>query len=605
GDISPATLVEYTENANSLLFDTPVIGLEVYRLAGRGKTWVKTHSDYLDNVYFSYGYYFGQIRVSPRNSQQLYVMGVPVIRSDDGGANWRGINAGNVHSDHHALWISPDRDGHLILGNDGGINISYDNGENWIKCNHPPVGQFYYIAVDYAQPYNVYGGLQDNGVWMGKNNYQAGKRWQQTGQYPYKMIMGGDGMQVAVDPRDNETLYTGFQFGNYFRIHTPSEKRKYITPQHELGERPYRWNWQTPIHLSEHNPDVLYMGSNFVHRSLNRGDDFEKISPDLTFGGRKGDVPYGTLTALHESPLRFGLLYAGSDDGRVHISRDGGYSWQEITKNLNPGMWVSRIQASQHEEGRVYLVLNGYRWDNWDAMLYRSDDYGATWDIIGRDLPQETLNVIKEDPVREDVLYVGSDHAAYVSLDGGRSFHAFAEGLAGAPVHDIVVHPEENDLLLGTHGRSIYKGSVREIQQLTAEVMANSLHLFELDHPRRSRSWGRDSWYGDNEPSLTLPIYSKEAGELTVIVSLEDGPELKRFDVTTSRGIHYADYDLTYAKDAFPRYQQYLQDQLEDDEPLPDFDPSDNGAYYLHPGTYTVTLKRGKETRKQSFEIKG
>ncbi|MEZ4984002.1 MAG: hypothetical protein R2795_03015 [Saprospiraceae bacterium] len=339
------------------------------------------HEGYLDEVYYSYGYYFGQIYADPSNGNKLYVLGVPVIRSDDGGATWKGINGDNVHSDHHALWINPARSGHLILGNDGGINISYDDGVNWIKCNHPPVGQFYYIAVDGASPYKVYGGLQDNGVWMGDHTYQASNGWQASGKYGYEMIMGGDGMQVAIDPRDNETIYTGFQFGNYFRLQPRTGKRQYITPSHDLGESPYRWNWQTPIHLSEHNSDILYMGSNFVHRSLNKGDDFEKISPDLTMGGIKGDVPYGTLTCLHESPMRFGLLYAGSDDGLIHVSKDGGFSWQKITTGLPADMWVSRVQASRYKEGRVYAVLNGYRWDNWNAMAFRSEDY-ETWEMI-------------------------------------------------------------------------------------------------------------------------------------------------------------------------------------------------------------------------------
>ena len=238
GEITPATLVEYTENANSLLFDTPVIGLEVYRSDNEGKSWKKTHEKYLDGVYYSYGYYFGQIRVNPSNPDKLYIMGVPVIRSDDGGKNWKSINGDNVHVDHHALWVNPNRAGHIILGNDGGVNISYDDGEKWIKCNTPAVGQFYYVAVDMAKPYNIYGGLQDNGVWMGPSTYEANTRWHSSGKYPFKSIMGGDGMQVAVDTRDNKTVYTGFQFGNYFRVNTQNGKRKYITPKHELGEHP-------------------------------------------------------------------------------------------------------------------------------------------------------------------------------------------------------------------------------------------------------------------------------------------------------------------------------------------------------------------------------
>ncbi|MGH1435557.1 MAG: WD40/YVTN/BNR-like repeat-containing protein [Lewinella sp.] len=604
GEITPLTLVEYTESANSLLFDTEVVGLEVYRMVNNSKKWSKTHDDYIDGVYYSYGYYFGVIKVSPRDANRIYIMGVPVIRSDDGGTTWQGINGANVHSDHHALWISPDRDGHIILGNDGGINISYDDGENWIKCNHPPLGQFYYVAVDMAKPYKVYGGLQDNGVWMGDHTYEPSTRWQQSGQYPYEMIMGGDGMQVAVDTRDNATVYTGFQFGNYFRLNTKTKDRAYITPKHDLGERPYRWNWQTPIHLSEHNADIVYMGSNFVHRSLNQGEDFTIISPDLTHGGQKGDVPYGTLSAIHESPLRFGLLYAGSDDGRVHVSKDGGFQWEDISAGLPADMWVSRVQASKYQEGRVYLSLNGYRWDNWNAMLFRSDDYGKTWEIIGRDLPQEPINVVKEDPEVEGMIYVGTDHGAYLSLDNGATFHAFLKGLAGAPVHDIVIHPRDKDIIIGTHGRSLYRASARELQALTSEVLAEAVHLFKIDNQRRSRSWGRDSWSRDNVPSLNLPVFASQSGKAQVSIQAEDGPVLHTYSVNLDKGLQYATYDFTYGKDAWPAYRQYLEKNLEKDESLPEMEPADDGKYYLLPGKYKVIFKMNDQTSEQEFELK-
>ncbi|MCB0549959.1 MAG: glycosyl hydrolase, partial [Phaeodactylibacter sp.] len=314
GEIQPKALVEYVEDANALLVDSPVYGLEVYRSTDGG-SWEKAHEKVIERVYNTYGYYFGQIRVAPYDANKLFTMGVPVLRSDDGGKTWENINGDNVHGDHHALWINPKRPGHLILGNDGGVNISYDDGKSWIKCNTPAVGQFYAIATDMAEPYRVYGGLQDNGVWMGPSTYKASTNWHDSGQYPYRAIQGGDGMQVAIDTRDNETVYTGFQFGNYFRINTHTNKREYITPKPELGERPYRWNWQAPIHLSAHNPDILYMGANKLLRSLNQGKDFEEISGDLTKGGLKGDVPFGTLSSIHESPLQFGLLYTGSDDG--------------------------------------------------------------------------------------------------------------------------------------------------------------------------------------------------------------------------------------------------------------------------------------------------
>jgi len=383
GMISSYALVEYLEDSNSMLFDTPVIGAEMYKSEDSGNTWKKVNEDDINNLFYSYGYYFGQVRVDPQNPDKVYTMGVPMIKSNDGGKTWGSIDYSNMHGDYHALWINPKRSGHLISGNDGGLNISYDDGENWLKYNSTSVGQFYDINVDMKIPYNVYGGFQDNGVWMGPSNYVASLRWHSSGSYPWKSIYGGDGMQTEIDLRDNETVYTGSQFGNYSRVNTRTGERKRITPSHKLGERPYRWNWETPIYLSRHNQDILYMGSNKFHRSLDQGNNFETLSDDLTNGGIKGNVSYGTLTTIIESSIRYGLIYVGSDDGLIHVSKDGGFSWKNISGSLPEKMWVSGIYPSNFHQNRVYVSLNGYRWDNFDAMIYVSDDYGTNWSKIG------------------------------------------------------------------------------------------------------------------------------------------------------------------------------------------------------------------------------
>lgn len=603
--IKPVALVEYVEDANSLLFDTPVIGLEIYRSDNGGKKWTKTHEGYLDGVYNSYGYYFGQIRAAANNPNKLYIMGVPVIRSDDGGKNWKSINGANVHVDHHALWVNPNRPGHLILGNDGGINISYDDGETWNKCNSPALGQFYHIAVDNAKPYNVYGGLQDNGVWVGPSNYQASNRWHGSGHYPYESIMGGDGMQVAVDTRDNNTVYTGFQFGNYFRINQKSGKRTYITPKHKLGERPLRWNWQTPIHLSLHNQDIFYMGSNKVHRSFNQGDDFEAISGDLTTGGKKGDVAFSTLTTIHESPLRFGLLYVGSDDGLAHVSRDAGNTWVKISDGLPDDMWVARIQASSHEENRVYVCLNGYRWDEFSSMVFMSNDNGRTWIKIARDLPLEPVNVIKEDPENEDILYVGTDHGLYVSLDRGNSFMLMNKELPAVAVHDVVIHERDKDMLVGTHGRSIYKANVKELQQLNEDMLANSIHAFKMDKIRYSTRWGnkRASWRDAFTPETQIPIYTNSDCSAKVSIKDKNGIELKSFSVKLSKGLNYPSYDLSIDEEILAEYNKSLNKDLKKGAKKIEIEKADDGKAYLYKGNYTILISKGAENSETKLTI--
>jgi photosystem II stability/assembly factor-like uncharacterized protein len=604
GSIQPATLVEYTEDANSLLFDTPVKGLEVYRSDDGGKSWKKTHEDYIDQVYNSYGYYFGQIRVAPNDANKIFVMGVPILRSDDGGKNWVNVMQDNVHADHHALWVNPDRPGHLILGNDGGINISYDDGEHWAKCNSPAVGQFYTVAVDHAEPYRIYGGLQDNGVWMGPSTYEASDRWHSTGQYPYRSIQGGDGMQVAIDTRTNDIVYTGFQFGNYFRINTATEERSYITPKPELGERPYRWNWQTPIHLSAHNQDILYMGANKLLRSMDQGENFEEISDDLTKGGRKGDVPYGTLASIHESPLQFGLLYTGSDDGLVYVSRNGGYEWENISEGLPEDLWVSRVLASSHEESRVYLALNGYRWDDFKPYLYVSEDYGTSWTAIGTDLPMEPVNVIKEDPENPDLLYVGTDHGLYVSLDRGQQFMLMDNQLPAVAVHDLAIHPKAKEIVVGTHGRSIYVGRATELQQMDSVLLAKSLHTFAPASIRYRSSWGRKSVWEREGPEVELPLYCQEAGKAKIQLLTENDLVLKRFDASCQQGLNYLSYDLTISEKILSEYNKYLNEERGEDEKPIKVKVADDGQAYLYKGNYTLKVELNGQTAEWELEVK-
>jgi photosystem II stability/assembly factor-like uncharacterized protein len=260
------------------------------------------------------------------------------------------------------------------------------------------------------------------------------------------------------------------------RINKQSPANKFLRPAgSNLNEAKARFNWQTPILLSKHNPDILYMGGNVLYRSMNKGDQFEKISSDLSNGKKQGDVPYGTLTTISESPLKFGILYSGTDDGVISITKDGGYSWTKIGMpdkkglgGLPQGLYVSRVLASKYKESRVYVTLNGYRDDHFEALAYCSDDFGATWKKIGTDLPMESINVIKEDPKSASILYIGTDGGVYASIDGGNSFMQFTNGLPmGIPIHDLVIQERENEIVLGTHGRSLYIGKLDLLQKMT------------------------------------------------------------------------------------------------------------------------------------------
>ncbi|MDX2134953.1 MAG: glycosyl hydrolase [Saprospiraceae bacterium] len=601
GKITPLTLVEYLEDANTRLFEANYIGAEVYRSDDNGQSWYKTHTEPLDNIHFTYGYYFSNVRCAPDNPDKVYLLGFFIVRSDDGGKTWRKINGDNVHVDHHALWVNPLRDGHLINGNDGGLNISWDDGASWMLCNNPPVGQLYAVAADEAEPYNVYGGAQDNGVWVGPSNYKASDDWQQEGRYPYQRLLGGDGMQIAIDTRDNNTVYTGFQFGNYFRMRRTGGKPEPVKPKHDLGERPPRFNWQTPIHLSRHNQDILYLGAHKLYRSFDQGAHWEAISGDLTRGAKEGNVPYGTLTSIHESPLQFGLLYAGSDDGLVHVTRDGGLNWKRVSDTLPKNLWVSRVIASAHEKARAYVTLNGYRDDNFTPYLFTTENYGATWTRLGTDLPLEPVNVVREDPANPDLLYVGTDHGLYISLDRGRSFQAVSKGLPDVPVHDLAVQANAKDLIAGTHGRSIYKIPVGHLQAMTAAVLAKSLHLFPPASVKHSPNWGKKRpWEETKDPDQTIAFYSKTAGKTAWRVETEDGILIRQGETDARAGLNYFAYGLDVQEDAATK----LNKKLEKADPKAKLQKADSGKYYLPKGKYKVVLKQGTTMVSEVLEVR-
>jgi photosystem II stability/assembly factor-like uncharacterized protein len=594
--IIPRDLASYLEDANYVLLNSEVIGAELYKSMNGGKTWTKTHKDFLDGVYSSYGYYFGTIAVNKADKNNVYIAGVPLLKSDDGGKTFTSLSKENVHADHHAIWVNPNLKGHLIDGNDGGVNISYDDGENWIKNNSPSVGQFYAVNVDTKKPYNVYGGLQDNGVWFGPSNYKASKRWESTGNYPYKMIGGGDGMQVQIDSRDNNVVYAGSQFGYYYRKNLKTNKQIEIHPKHELGDTPYRYNWQTPILLSPHNQDILYMGANKLLRSMDKGETFKVISPDLTTGGKKGNVPFGTLTAISESPFQFGLIYTGSDDGYVQLTKDGGSSWKRISDSLPQNLWVSRVIASQHEKERVYVTLNGYRNDDFKPYVFVSENNGKTWKNIQSNLPKAAVNVIKEDPIDENLLYVGTDQGVYVSFNKGGNWLQFTDGIPVVPVHDLVIQKETKDLIIGTHGRSIYKANIAPLEAFKT-IKNKKIAIFNIPAIKFSYYWGSawNKWLKPTVPKITIPFYVEKDGIYSVKVLSNNKTVLKNYAVVASAGFNYTDYDLSIPKKSVETY--FTENDIE-------VKKAKNDSYYLPKGNYFIKISDKIKSSEKSFEIK-
>jgi len=575
--IAPSAIYDYLYDANEDLFNSPVVSLEVYQFNFENNSWKKTHEDFLDDVVYSYGYYFGVMEVDPSNPQKIYSAGVPIITSDDGGKTWYGINPANVHVDHHVIKIHPKNSNYIINGSDGGVQISYDGGKTFVNCNTPAVGQFYSVQVDQRSPYNVYGGLQDNGVWYGSSTNTPNRNWTYEGQYPFKNIMGGDGMQVQIDPRNNDIVYTGYQFGYYSRINLANNEYVDFHPEHTLGERPLRFNWQTPILLSSHNADILYMCSNKVHRSMDRGDHFIAISSDLTKGPKAGDVPFGTLTTIDESKLQFGWIVVGADDGSVHITKNGGETWTDISKGL-PVKYVSRVIFSKHKKETIWVALNGYREDDFTAYLFVSDDAGKTWTNAGKTLPMSPINVVREDATDPHIIYVGTDDGLFVSNDIGKTFYAFGK-LPHVPIHDLVIQEQAEEIVIGTHGRSIWIGDVRAIRSDIPNRNASFHIVLENEYAYANPGKKRTNWFNETTPEIEFMFRSDKAIEAQLLY--QDSTVINTITLPSTNG--------KWMKLTLPRKldKEKCVDLIDKAE---GFKLSDDKELYLPEGQYTILI---------------
>lgn len=607
---APRAIFDYLYEPTAAFYEKEIAGAEVYSFDFDAGAWRKTHDDPLDDVVYSYGYYFGMIEVHPKNPLNLYIAGVPLITSNDGGRTWQGINPVNVHADHHALWIDPQQSGHLINGCDGGIQISYDNGNTWVNCNSPSVAQCYAVAVEQTDAYQVYCGLQDNGVWVGPSDYTPSPEWHQTGHYPYRQIMGGDGMQIAIDPRDKNRVLTGYQFGQYAIVDQDGNASNYIHPSHELGQNPLRWNWQTPILISLHQPDIIYIASNRVHRSTDGGKQFTTLSEDLTRNFLQGDVSFGTITCISESPIRMGQLAVGSDDGLVHLSSDNGYSWKNITGTLSQwtnsegvGLWVSRVICSRHNPSRIYVSLNGYRDDFFKPLAYFSDDGGQTWQNLCGGLPiAEPINVIKEDPVDADLLYIGTDRGLYVVHISSGLTTSLSGALPGAAVHDLAIHEKTSTLIVGTHGRGIYKMDLTLVRHGLKKFEAPALGpIATVSHNGRGNYWSK--WFPSQHQELVVPVNIPLAtdGLVLHICTADSIPITALKGIPMAAGLQFfPGYNLRITESEVDNWRKASKGS---ESPSIPTQPAKDGHYYLPPGRYLTMIQWAGEQQYREFEI--
>ncbi len=577
GKYEPIALAEFLGDANSALFDTEIIGAEVYRSEDGGESWVKVNEYPLDGIYFTYGYYFGEVRIDPNDPETIYVLGVRLIKSTDGGKTYKLIaNNQNVHADHQAMWINPNDSQHILNGNDGGLYESHDGGENFIHHNVAPVGQFYTVNVDNEEPYNIYGGLQDNGTFKGPST-STGNR-----ERPWTRLFGGDGMHVAAKPGNADIVYVGFQYGNYFRADLSTQSFNRISPRHDVGEPRYRYNWNTPVNISHHNPEIIYFGSQRLNRSMDEGRTWTAISPDLSNDLPNGDVPYSTITTIAESPLNFSVIWIGTDDGNIQLTRDGGASWTKVSDFLPQGRWISEVHASIYDEATAFVSLNGYRNDEFKTYIYKTTDYGQTWTSLNGNLPEDVVNIIVQDPVNPSILYTGLDHGSYVSFDDGTNWH-YLSPKPNVASYDMVIQHRDMDLVMATHGRSIFVMDIEPLHEVADRLEERITGTTPKDI-RYSNNWGNASaqYREPNMPEVHLIYFLSDEDDnqrVSIEVKNEDGETITEINTRGNHGFNTYEWDLVI-------------EETEDD------------FEFLQRGTYTLTFKTGRASHDVTFEVR-
>jgi photosystem II stability/assembly factor-like uncharacterized protein len=442
----------------------------VYRSDDAGSSWSKVSSVNPRPMYFS------QIRIDPESDHRIYVLGVQLHVSDDGGKTFHAEGASRIHVDHHAMWINPHDSNMAIIGNDGGLSITYDRSKTWVWMPNLPLSQFYHVTYDMQRPYHVCGGLQDNNTWCAPSDVRNEHGIANDDWY---IIGGGDGFQAQMDPSEPRILYSESQDGRMNRIDRLTNERKSIRPEAAEGEPAYRWNWDTPMRVSAHSPGTIFVAGNRLFKSTDRGHSWKAISPDLTtntdretlslmgvtakefkIAKHDGVQSYSNLVQFAESPRKAGLYYTGSDDGVVSVSRDDGANWTNVTAKITglpKNMYVSKLEASRFDEGTVYATFDGHRTNEWGAYAYVSTDFGNTWRSIVGDLPKgQVVRTLAEDLKNPDVLYLGTESGLFVSVDRGRRWTRVRGNFPTVPIYEITLHPRENDMILATHGRGVW-----------------------------------------------------------------------------------------------------------------------------------------------------
>jgi photosystem II stability/assembly factor-like uncharacterized protein len=546
----------------------------VYRSDDAGVSWRKMGSTNMRPMYF------GIIRVDPENDLRVYSPATPLQVSDDGGKTFRSDGANSIHVDFHAMWIDPKNGDHMMIGGDGGVGVTYDKGKKWMWLSHLPVGQFYHVGYDMQEPYNVCGGLQDNNSWCGPS---ATRSQFGIGNDSWQSVIGGDGFVSLIDPTNHRIIYSESQDGFMGRIDKVTNESKSIRPEAPATEKPYRWNWDTPMMMSHTDPATIYAGANKLFKSTDRGHSWTAISGDLTTALDRDSVElmgvkgkeikiakndgvdhYGALFNIAESSKKPGVLWTGSDDGLVHVSKDGGVSWTNVTPKI-PGApkfaYVSKVEPSRFDDGTVYVSFDSHRTGDYGSYLYTSTDFGASFKSLASNLPKgEVVRTVTEDQKNADVLYIGTETGLWVTIDRGRVWTKVRANLPTVPVYEITQHSRDNAMILATHGRAIWIlddmtpfQSFAKSQTSDGSVFSSTTATLRLLTTDQERSFQGDMLFlGENPPMAGVVTYTLKAKPDSVRIVIKDQSgitvrELKGDTAVAKRpamGLNIAHWDL-------------------------------------------------------------
>ncbi|MDA1103937.1 MAG: hypothetical protein O2956_10115 [Gemmatimonadetes bacterium] len=582
----------------------------VYCSADRGDTWEQRSTTNNRPMYYS------QIRIDPNDPERIYLGGSDLFRSSDGGRTFTNDAADGVHLDHHALWIDPANSDHLILGSDGGVSFSRDRSDNWYQLLNLPLAQLYEVAFDMRDPYHVCGGLQDNGSWCAPSDTWSNQGIRTRDWYN---VGSGDGFFVVTHPSNTRLMFAESQGGNLTRVDVETGERARLRPigrPGEDGELPdLRWNWNSPVLLSAHDENTIYIGANMLFKSTDLGQSFAPISPDLSHAidrgtleimGVLGSVPqlsvndgqssYGNLTALAESPSDAAVLYAGSDDGRLHVTRDGGAIWTDVTGNIRDlpaTTYVTRIVASHGAAGTVFAAFDAHRSDDFAPYVYVSENFGQDWRPIVGGLPMTSVNALAQHPDNARLLFLGNEVGVYVSTNAGQDWVRMKSNLPTVPVDDIKIHPRDNDLILGTHGRGIWiLEDVMPLQRLTDDVVAAPAFVFPIRratsyNPYNPQGWTPGIYEAPNPAAGARIRYHLAAAADDVELKITDatGGYIRDLSATGSAGLNEVIWDLR------------LVEKNTDGEPM-------SPGPRVMPGTYLVELTTGDHVVQSEVTVR-